>query len=189
MLSYTDLTKGTIFVINGEPYVVMEYAFLRMKQRRPTSRVKVKNLMTGKFGEFTFQQSDSFEEAEIDKQSLNYLYSHRGDYIFVDPKDPKNRITFKQEQIGEQAKYLKPNIQVIAYKFGEKIINIELPIKIDYKVTDAPPSFKGNTATGGSKTVVLENGLSINVPMFVNQDDIIRVNTESGEYTERVEKK
>ena len=74
MLSYTDLTKGTIFVINGEPYVVMEYAFLRMQQRRPTSRVKVKNLMTGKFGEFTFQQSDSFEEAEIDKQSLNYLY-------------------------------------------------------------------------------------------------------------------
>lgn len=176
-------------MMDGQPYLVLDYEFLRMQQRRPTSRVKVKNLMSGKFGEFTFQQSDSFEEAEIEKQPLNYLYSHREDYVFVDAKNPKDRIIFKKEQIGEQAKYLKSNIQVIAYKFGEKIINIELPIKIDYEVKEAPPSFKGDTATGGSKTVVLDNGLSINVPMFVNQGDIIRVNTESGQYTERVEKK
>ncbi len=189
MLSYTDVTKGVIFVMNGEPYLVLDYEFLRMQQRRPTSRVKVKNLISGKFGEFTFQQSDSFEEAEIQKQPLNFLYGHREKYVFTDPKDAKNRIEFTAEQIGDQVKYLKPNIIVTAFKFHDKVITIELPIKIDYEVKEAPPSFKGDTATGGSKTVVLDNGLSMNVPMFINQGDIIRVNTETGQYTERAEKK
>lgn len=175
--------------MDGQPYLVLEYEFLRMQQRRPTSRVKVKNLVSGKFGEFTFQQSDSFEEAEIDKQPLNFIYGNRGEYVFVDPKDQKNRIKFTAEQIGDQIKFLKPNITVTAYKFRDKIINIELPIKIDYEVKESPPSFKGDTATGGSKTVVLENGLEINVPMFVNQGDVVRINTENGQYTERVEKK
>ena len=189
MLSYTDLTKGTMFVTDGQPYIVLEYEFLRMQQRRPTTRVKARNLITGKTGEYTFQQSGSFAEAEIAKEPLTFLYAHRGEYWFVDPKDQKRRIKFSEEQIGEQAKYLKPNITVTAYVFNGQIINIELPIKIDYEVKEAPPSFKGNTATGGSKTVVLDNGLSLNVPMFINQGDTIRINTQSGEYTERVEKK
>ncbi len=188
MLSYTDVTKGTIFVMDGEPYLVLDYEFLRMQQRRPTTRVKIKNLITGKFGEQTFQQSDSFQEAEIDKQPLNYLYNHRDEYWFVDAKDSKDRIKFTAEQIGDSVKYLKPNIPVTAIKFRDRIINIELPIKIDYKVVEAPPSFKGNTATGGSKTVTLENGLEINVPMFIEQDDTIRVNTETGQYVELADK-
>ena len=189
MLSYTDLTKGTVFVMDGQPYIVLEYEFLRMQQRRPTTRVKARTLITGKIGEYTFQQSDSFSEAEIAKKPLIFLYAHRGEYWFVDTKEAKNRIKFSEEQIGEQVKYLKSNIEVTAYVFDEHIINIELPIKIDYEVNEAPPSFKGNTATGGSKTVILDNGLSLNVPMFINQGDIIRINTQSGEYTERIEKK
>ena len=189
MLSYTDVTKGTIFVMDGEPYMVLDYEFLRMQQRRPTSKVKVKNLITGKFGEHTFQQSDVFQEAEIYKKPLNYLYNHRDEYWFVDPKEPKTRIKFTAEQIGDKTKFLKPNIQVTAYVFKGQVITIELPIKMDYKVKEAPPSFKGDTATGGSKVVILENGLEINVPMFINQDDTIRINTDTGQYVERAEKK
>ena len=95
----------------------------------------------------------------------------------------------KEKQLGDIAKFLKPNTEVLAYKFGDKIINIELPVKIDYKVVEAPPSYKGDTATGGSKTVKLENGLQIQVPMFINEGDVIRVNTSTGEYVERAEKK
>ncbi len=189
MLSYTDLTKGTIFVMDGEPYLVLEYHFLRMQQRRPTSQTKLKNLITGKITSQTFQQSDSFPEAEIDKQPIIFLYANRGEYWFRDKQDAKNRFALSEDQIGDGAKFLKPNTDVTAYKFGEKIINIELPVKMDYAVKEAPPSYKGDTATGGSKTVVLENGLSMNVPMFINEGDVIRINTESGEYTERVEKK
>ncbi len=176
-------------MIDGEPYIVLEYNFLRMQQRRPTSQTKLKNLITGKIITRTFQQSDSFPEAEIDKQPIIFLYSSRGEYWFRDKNDPKIRFMLKEENLGESGKFLKPNTDVLAYKFGEKILNIELPIKMDYLVKEAPPSYKGDTATGGSKIVVLENGLTMNVPMFINEGDVIRINTESGEYTERVEKK
>lgn len=175
--------------MDGEPYIVLEYHFLRMQQRKPTVQTKLKNLITGKIVAKSFQGSDAFEEAEIDKQPIVFLYETKGDYWFCEKGNPKNRFSFTEEQIADQAKYLKPNTDVIAYKFGEKIINIELPVKMDYKVVEAPPSYKGDTATGGSKTVVLENGLQIQVPMFINVDDIIRVNTTTGEYTERAEKK
>jgi len=175
--------------MDGEPYLVLDYTFLRMQQRKPTVQTKLKNLITGKIVQKSFQGSDAYEEAEIDKQPITFLYENKGDYWFCEKGNPKNRFSFKEEQIADQAKFLKPNTEVIAYKFGEKIINIELPVKIDYKVVEAPPSYKGDTATGGSKTVKLENGLQIQVPMFINVDDIIRVNTTTGEYTERAEKK
>lgn len=189
MLSYTDLTKGTIFVMNGEPYEVLEYAFLRMQQRRPTSQVKFRNLITGKVGTQTFQQSDAFSEAEIEKEPVIFIYGSRGEYFFHKVSDKSARFSLKEEILGDKAKFLKPNTECVANKFNDKIINLELPVKIDYLVKSAPPSYKGDTATGGSKSVILENGLIINVPMFINEGDIIRINTQSGEYSERVEKK
>src|SRR3989344_531970 len=189
MLSYTDLTKGTIFVMDGEPYEVLEYAFLRMQQRRPTTLTKLKNLITGKIVTQTFQQSDSFPEAEIEKELGVFIYSQKEEYWFHKKTDKSARFSLKEEMLGNSAKFLKPNTEITAHKFNEKIIKIELPVKVDYVVKEAPPSYKGDTATGGSKSVILENGLTINVPMFINEGDIIRVNTQTGEYTERMEKK
>lgn len=189
MLSYTDLTKGIVFVMDGEPYLVLEYNFLRMQQRKPTVQTKLKNLITGKIVAKSFQGSDSFEEAEIDKQPIMFLYSSRGEFWFCKTGNPKNRFQLKKETVVDQAKFLKPNTELIAYKFMDKIINLELPVKMDYKVVEAPPSYKGDTATGGSKTVKLENDLQIQVPMFINEGDVIRVNTSTGEYVERAEKK
>ncbi len=188
MLSYTDLTPGTEFIMDGSPYVVLDYQFVRMQQRRPTTQIKARNLMTGKITSFTAQQSDTFQETEIEKEDLQFIYGHRGEYVFQEPGNPKERLTFSDEMLGESAKFLKPNLTVIAYKFKEKVINIKLPVKIDYKVKDAPEGLKGNTAQGGSKSIVLENGLEIQAPLFINSGDIVRVNTELGTYTERVEK-
>ena len=189
MLSYTDLTKGVIFEMDGEPFLVLEYNFLRMQQRKPTVQTKLKNLITGKIVAKSFQGSDAYPEAEIEKQPIIFLYSSRGEFWFCEKNNPKNRFQLKEDSIADQAKFLKPNTEVLAFKFREKIINIELPVKIDYKVVEAPPSYKGDTATGGSKTVKLENGLMLNVPMFINEGDAIRVNTSTGEYVERAEKK
>lgn len=188
MLSYTDLTPGTEFIMDGDPYIVLDYQFIRMQQRRPTTQIKARNLVTGKNVSFNAQQSDSFYEAEIEKEELQFVYAHRGECIFQKPGNPKERLTFTEDALGEKAKFLKPNLAVTAYKFKEKIINIKLPVKIDYKVKDAPEGLKGNTAQGGSKNVTLENGLEIQVPLFINSGDVIRVNTESGQYAERVEK-
>ncbi len=175
--------------MEGEPYIVLEYNFLRMQQRKPTVQTKLKNLITGKIVSKSFQGSDAYSEAEIEKQPIIFLYANRGEFWFCEKNNPKNRFQLKEETIADQAKFLKPDTEVLAYKFGDKIINIELPVKIDYKVTEAPPSYKGNTATGGSKTVKLENGLQIQVPMFINEGDIVRLNTSTGEYVERAEKK
>lgn len=185
MLSYTDLTPGTAFILDGEPYEVLEYQFVRMQQRKPSVQTKLKNLISGKIISKTFQPSDSLKEAEIEKEELSFIYAHRGEYVF---QQGKERIILKEETLEESAKYLKANLNVTAYKFDGKIINIKLPVKVDYVVKEAPPGFKGDTATGGTKSVTLENGLQINVPLFIEAGDVVRVNTESGQYAERVKK-
>lgn len=172
--------------MDGEPYEVLDYAFLRMQQRKPVAQTKIKNLITGKVTNQTFHQSDSFEEAYLEHQKAKFLYAHRGDFVFCEADNPAKRFTLTGEQVGDQGKFLKPNTQIDAVLFDGKIINIILPIKIDLKVVEAPPTIKGGTATGGNKLVKLETGAEINVPMFIEADDIVRVNTQTGEYTERV---
>ncbi len=188
MLSYTDLTPGTAFVLDGEPYEVLDYQFVRMQQRKPVVQTKLRNLVSGKVIAKTFQPSDTFKEAEIEKEELIFIYTHRDEYVFRRPENPQERLTLKANLLGENAKFLKSNLAVTAYKFNDGIINVKLPVKVDYIVKDAPPGFKGNTATGGTKSITLENGLQINVPLFIEAGDIVRLNTESGDYTERVEK-
>jgi elongation factor P len=117
-----------------------------------------------------------------------FIYHNRGQYWFNDKGNPKNRFFLTEEVIGNAGQFLKAATEVKAFKFKGKIINIELPIKVDLKVTEAPPAVRGDTAQGGTKTVTLETGAKVNVPLFINEGDIIRVNTASGEYTERVEK-
>ncbi len=188
MLTYNDLKNGVLFVLEGQPYEVLEYEFLRMQQRKPVAKTRIKNLITGKIVERNFHQNESFAEAEIEKETIKYLYNHRGEYWFSTPKDPSNRFSMTEEQIGESAKFLKTNIEVTAMKFQDQIIRVKPPIKIDLKIKETPPGERGNTAQGGTKIATLETGATIPVPLFVNTGDVIRVNTETGAYVERVEK-
>lgn len=188
MLSYNELKVGTIFLKDGEPFEVLEYAFIRMQQRKPVAQLKLRNLITGKTANYSAHQNESFEEVEIEREQIKFLYANRGEYWFSEPNNPKNRFSLKEENIGDSAKFLKPNTEVDSFKFGDKIINIELPVKMDLKVTECPPSVKGNTAQGGNKMATLETGAKINVPLFINEGDVIRVNTQTGEYVERAEK-
>jgi len=188
MLSYNELRVGTLFIKDGQPYEVLEYAFVRMQQRKPVAQLKIKNLITGKVQSYTAHQNETFEEAEIEIIPANFIYKHRGQFWFTEINNPKNRFVLEEKVIGESIHYLKPNIEIKAFKFKDKIINIELPIKIDLKVIEAPPAVRGDTAQGGTKTVTLETGVKVNVPLFINEGDIIRINTQTGEYVERVEK-
>lgn len=188
MLSYSELTKGTLFILEGAPYEVLEMSFLRMQQRKATVNTKIRNLITGKILERNWQASDSFEEAEIEKKNSKFLYANRGEYWFSAEKDPSDRFSLTAEVIGDSAKFLKVNTPVSAFIFKGKVIKVIMPIKMDFKVIEAPPSIKGNTAQGGNKAVVVEGGASVNVPLFINEGDIIRINTDTGEYVERVDK-
>lgn len=189
MLGMNDLRIGTFFIMEGQPYEVLNSSHLKMQQRRPVMQTKIKNLLTGKMIERNFQQSDYFEEADIEKKEVKFLYLHRDEYWFSEVDDQSKRFKLGENIIGESARFLKPNTMIASLLFNNEIINIELPVKIDFKVIEAPPSTRGNTAQGGTKQVKLETGISMDVPLFINEGDIIRVNTQTGEYTERVEKK
>lgn len=186
MLTHTDLKKGRQFIYEGQPWQVLEYQHLKMAQRRPVVQTKIKNLINGSVQEKTFQQGDVFEEAELKKKNIKFLYSNRGQYFFCEENDPSKRFSFSQEQIGKQAKFFKPNSLVEGIIFKDKIINVTAPIKVQLKVTEAPPGIKGDRAQGGTKEATLESGAKIQVPLFIKGGDIIEINTESEEYVKRV---
>jgi len=187
-LSVNELKPKTFFMYEGQPYVVLETHHLKMQQRRPTVQTKMRNLINGKILDRNFAQSDVFEEADIERRKVKFLYNHREQYWFSYESDPSKRFLLTEELIGEATKFLKTNTILDAVEHNSEIINIELPVKMDFKVIEAPPAIKGDTAQGGVKQVKIETGASVNVPLFINQNDIIRINTESGEYTERIEK-
>lgn len=188
MLSYTELKKGTLFVKDGIPFEVLDASFSRMQQRKAVVQAKIRSLITGKQQDITFQPSDQFEEANVSKRPLMFLYEHRGDFVFVNPDNRQNRFTLNAEQVSENKKWLKPNTLITALFFDEKLLNFVLPIKMDFKVTEAAPGVQGDRATQGTKAVTLETGAIIQVPPFINAGDIVRINTETGTYVERVEK-
>ncbi|MFZ5559302.1 MAG: elongation factor P [Patescibacteria group bacterium] len=200
MLTYTDLKPGTVFILDGQPYQVLEFNFLRMQQRKPVVQTKIKNLINGKIISRNFQPSDNFEEAEIKYREVKFLYGHpdrrsltsngtsRNKFVFCEINDPSKRFEISEEQIREMAKFLKPNSDVSVMEFEGKIININLPIKMDFKVIEAPPSVRGNTAQGGVKAVKIETGAMVSAPLFIEEGDIIKINTQTGDYVERVEK-
>jgi len=185
-LAYTDLTKGVLFIMDGSPYEVVETNFLRMQQRKAVVQTKIRNLITGKLLDRNFQASDSFEEAEIVKKQAVFIYMNRGEYWFHAKGDPKARFSLKEDVVGSQGKFLKPNTEVTTVSFDEKVIKVEIPIKMDFKVVEAPPGIKGNTAQGGTKVVTVEGGAKVNAPLFINEGEVIRINTQTGEYVERV---
>lgn len=185
MLTHTDLKKGTQFIYEGQPWQVLDSLHVKMAQRRPVVQTKIKNLITGAVQERNFQQGDIFEETELIKKNIKFLYSNRGEYWFCEENDPSKRFYFEEIKLGPQAKFFKPNSFVEGIIFNDKIINVLAPIKVQLKVKEAPPGVKGNRAQGGTKEATLESGATIQVPLFVEEGDIIEVNTELGEYVKR----
>ena len=147
---------------------------------------KIRNLITGKLLDRNFQASDNFEEAEVERKSANFIYETKGQYWFHEEGNPKNRFSLEADVVGEQGRFLKANTKVMTLVFEGRVIQVEIPVKMEFKVTEAPPAIKGNTAQGGSKMVTIEGGAKINAPLFINEGDMIRVNTQTGEYVERV---
>lgn len=186
MLDYSEVKERKYIIYENEPWEVVSSHVFRKQQRKPVNAVKLRNLITGRITEVSFHVSDKVEEADIDKKEVKYLYTNKGEYWFCESTDPSKRFQLSEDLIGSPAKFLKPNIIVDAMLFDEKIIGLKLPIKMELKVAEAHEATKGNTAQGATKAVVLETGAEIQVPMFIKEGDVVRVNTETGEYTDRV---
>ena len=189
VLSYSEVVPKKLITLDGSPFEVLSSHVFRMQMRKPVNQTKLRNLKSGKVTERSFHQAETVEEADVEYEDITFLYHHRGEYWFTEKGNPKNRFKLSDEIIGERGHFLKQNSDVEAMRFAGEIIGIHLPIKIDLVVKDAPPAVKGNTVQGGTKTVTLETGATVNVPMFIGEGDVIRINTETGQYVERVEKK
>ncbi len=188
MISYSQLEKGDKIIIEKDPYEIIEASSMFKGRGHSVLQVKLKNLKTGEIISKTIHPSDSFKEAEIKKINLQFIYSHREEYVFCKKGDPSKRFSFDKEKLGSSINFLKEGLEIQGIVFQDKIINIVLPVKICFKVKQSPPGIKGNTAEGGTKTATLETGFKINVPLFINEGDVIEVNTEKEEYVRRVEK-
>jgi elongation factor P len=186
MLEYNEITLRKYILIDGEPYEVLDSHVFRKQQRKPVNQVKLKNLISGSIKEMTFHVSEKAEEAELSKRQIKYLYSNKGEFWFCEANDPAKRFQIPESMIGTAGKFMKPNSLVDALVFDERFIGVTLPIKVDLKVVEAPPAVRGDTAKGGNKQIKLETGASINAPIFINEGDVIRINTETGEYVERL---
>lgn len=188
VLAYNEILPKKVIIHNDEPCVVVSAHVFRKQQRKPVNQTKLKGLKSGKMIEQTFHQNESAKEADVENRTIVFLYANRGQYFFCEPDDPSKRFSLSEDIVGPSGKYLKPKSEVAAMVYNDEIIGVTLPIKMELTVTEADPATKGNTAQGASKEVTLETGAKITVPMFINQGDIIRVNTETDEYTERISK-
>lgn len=185
-LDINDLKRGSLVVIDNTPYTVLSVKHSHIGRGGAVVQTKIKDLRTGKVLDKNLKSSDVIEEAEIERRNAVFIYERNGEYWFHEKDNPSARFALLESAIGSQAQFLKPKMAIKSFIFKGDIINIGLPIKADYKVMEAPPSIRGSTSQGGGKIVVIEGGARINTPLFVEEGDTIRVNTETGEYAERV---
>lgn len=188
VLSYNEILPKTIITYNNEPYEVLSSHIFRMQMRKPVNQTKLRHLVSGKVVEISFHQNETMSEADVGKMTANYLYTNRGESWFAEEGNAKNRFAFPEDVVHDRVQWLSSNAVVDVVTYEDKPITIKIPVKVELEVKEAPPNAKGDTATGGTKPVVLSTGAVVNTPLFINTGDIIRINTDTGDYVERVEK-
>jgi len=185
MYDITDLKPGRAINIDGEPYLVINSQFGRKSQSKANMQCKLKNLKTGAIIARNFQGSEKIEPADVGYRRVQFLYKDKDNHTFMDLEN-YDQFTLTNETIGEMTGYLIEGGDVDALNFEDTPIGIKLKPTVDLKVVETMPGVKGDTASGGNKHAKMESGISLNVPLFINEGDILKVNTETGEYMTRV---
>lgn len=190
VLSYNEILAKKVIIFDDEPFLVISHHVFRKQQRKPVNVTKLKSLISGRVVENTFHVNETAEEADLEKETIVFIFKNpqKGEYMFHKAGKPGERFSLSADMIGDQAVFIKEKSELEAVLFNEEIIGVKVPIKVELKVTEASEAVKGNTSGNATKEVTLETGARIQVPQFINQGDIVAVNTESGQYTERVEK-
>jgi len=188
ILSYNEILTKKVIIFDDEPFLVLSHHVFRKQQRKPVNVTKLKSLKSGRVVENTFHVSETAAEADLETQPITFIYRKGDEYWFHHAGKPAERFALSSDIIGDQGKFIKERTDVDAVAYEDEIIGVKIPIKIELKVTEAAPAVKGNTSSGATKEVKLETGATIMVPMFINEGDIVSINSETGSYSERVEK-
>ena len=184
MISGSELRKGIIIGLDGKLYQVVEYQHVKMK-RTALAKVKLRDLNAGHTIEKSFQSNDKLVRARLDSRQMQYLYSEGDLYYFMD-QESFEQMPLTTGQLGDALNYLKEEHIVAVSSYKDAVVDGEMPLTIELEVSETEPGFKGDTATGGSKPAKLETGFTLQVPLFINHGDVIKVDTRTGTYIERV---
>lgn len=185
MISTNDFHTGVTIEVDGQPWVVVDFQHVKPGKGSAFVRAKIKNVITGAVLERTFNAGEKLPRAHIARREAQFLYAVGDDYTFMD-NETYEQVTLKREDIGSGVNYLKENMNVVILSYDNRVIGVEVPNFVELVVVETEPGFKGDTATGGSKLAKLETGATIRVPLFVNVGDVLKVDTRTGTYIERV---
>jgi len=184
MISAGDFRNGVTFDMDGNVFQIIEFQHVKPGKGAAFVRTKIRNVISGAVVERTFSPTDKFPTAYVERRDMQYLYSDGGLYYFMDNETYEN-IPISESTLGDNFKFVKENTDVKVLSYKGNIFGVEPPFFMELQVTQTDPGFKGNTATNTLKPAILETGAQINVPLFINEGDMIRVDTRTGEYMER----
>ena len=182
-IGITEVRPGSTIEIDGVPYYTVEYQHVKMAQRAWV-RTKLKNLRTGAIFEKTFNVDEKVERAQIDRKEMQYLYHDEYVYHFMDNENYE-QIAIPKDKLGDVVRFFIDGSVVTLMFYGKECLGVDMPASVIMKVTEAPPGYKGDTVSGATKPAVVESGINVNVPLFVNTGDKIKIDTRSGKYIER----
>ena len=185
MIYASDFRKGITFEINGEPHVVLDFQHVKPGKGAAFVRTKYKNILTGATREEAFNPDDKFPKAHIETKVMQYLYNDGDLYTFMDT-ETYDQISLNKDAIGDALKFVKENEICKICSHNGSVFAVEPPLFVELAITETEPGFKGDTATGASKPATVETGAQVNVPLFVNEGDVIKIDTRTGEYLSRV---
>ncbi|MDQ3855436.1 MAG: elongation factor P [Chloroflexota bacterium] len=185
MISTGDLRKGNTLVVDGELMKVLDYQHVKMGRGSAFVRLQLRNLRTGSTTERTFQAGSKFETARLERRTVQYLYSDGDHYTFMDTETFEQPV-LSRALLGDAASYLTEGLTIDLLQYGDEPIDVEIPTSVEMRVEQTDPGVRGDTAAGGSKPARLETGVTVQVPLFVNEGDLIKVDTRTGHYIERV---
>ena len=188
VLSYNEISLKKVIIWNDEPYIVLSSHVFRKQKRKPVNVTKLKGLVSGRVVEQTFHANETAEEADIESRPIEFIYESKGEYWFNTPGKPSERFALTKDVVGDEIRFLKARTTVDAILYNDNVIGVKIPVKVELTIKETAPAVKGNTSGNALKEAIVETGAKVMVPLFINEGDVIRVNTETGEYTERAEK-
>ena len=185
MISVNDLKTGLTLQLDNGLWSVVEFLHVKPGKGAAFVRSKLKNVETGQVVEKTFRAGEKVAKAMLDRREMQYLYKEGSEFVMMD-MESYEQLQLTEDQVGDGIKYLKENMIVQVLMHGSRIIGVDIPAHVELEVVDTPPSEKGNTAQGGTKPATLETGAVVQIPFHILEGEVIRVNTETGEYVEKV---
>lgn len=185
MYETADFKKGLKVMVEGKPYVVVDFQHVKPGKGNQFTRTKLRNLLTGQNLECTFKSGEKFEVPNVENKEMTFLYKDDSGYSFMD-QESYEQITMTEEELGDTHYYLVENLKVVILLYNDKAVAVDVPKAVNLKVAKSDPGIKGDRVSGATKPATMETGLVVQVPLHINEGDVLRIETESGNYVERV---